>query len=94
MTLEGRVTGPWAKECDRAYRSVASSLGSRKLRIDLRGVTHVDESGKRLLGEIHQRTGADFVADTPMTKYFAQQARGLGQDHSKREAGDERTLWF
>jgi hypothetical protein len=86
MTLEGRVSGPWVAECDKTYRSIASSLGSRKLRIDLRGVTNLDESGKRLLGEIHQKCGADFVADTPMTKYFAQQARAQARHDSKEEA--------
>jgi hypothetical protein len=86
MTLEGRVSGPWVAECDKTYRSIASSLGSRKLRIDLRGVTNMDEGGKRLLGEIYRRTEADFVADTPMTKYFAQQARAQAQHDSKEEA--------
>ena len=86
MRLEGRVSGPWVAECDKAYRSIASSLGSKKLRIDLRGVTNLDDNGKRLLGEIHQRTGADFVADTPMTKYFAQQAQAKAQPDSKEEA--------
>ncbi len=86
MRLEGRVSGPWVAECDRTYRSIVSSLGSRKLRVDLRGVTHVDASGKHLLGEIHQTSQAEFIADTPMTKYLAQQARALGQDDSKGEA--------
>lgn len=80
------MTGPWVGECDRTYRSVVSSLGAKKLRVDLRGVTHVDQSGKQLLGEIHRSTGADFLADTPMTKYFAQEARGQGQNGSKGEA--------
>jgi anti-anti-sigma regulatory factor len=86
MRLEGRVTGPWVRECDKAYRSIASSLESKKLRVDLRGVTHMDASGKELLREIRQRSGAEFIADTPMTKYFAQQALGLRQHNSKREA--------
>jgi hypothetical protein len=85
VRLEGRLTGPWVTECDRSYRSLVSSLGSKKLRFDLRGVTHLDASGRQLLGEIYRKTGADFLADTPMTKYFAEEARGQGRDGSKEE---------
>jgi hypothetical protein len=31
-------------------------------------------TGRRLLAEIHAKTGAEFLADTPMTKYFAEEA--------------------
>jgi hypothetical protein len=43
--------------------------------VDLRGVMYVDETGRKLLAEIHGRTGAEFVADTPLTKHFAEEAR-------------------
>jgi len=85
VRLDGRVAGPWVNECDRTCRALFASLGSKKLRVDLRGVTHVDASGRRLLGEIHRKTGAMFLADTPMTKYFAQEAQGQGQSGQKEE---------
>ena len=44
---------------------------SKKLVVDLCGVIHMDSEARRLLAEIHKRTGADLLADTPMTKYFA-----------------------
>ena len=34
----------------------------------------MDAAGRHLLAEIHDKTGADFLADTPMTKYFAEEA--------------------
>jgi hypothetical protein len=38
----------------------------------------MDAAGRHLLAEIHAKTGADFLADTPMTKYFAEEAmRGI-----------------
>jgi len=85
VRLDGRVAGPWVQECDRTCRAVLASLGTKKLRVDLRGVTHVDASGRQLLGEIHRRTGAMFLADTPMTKYFAQEAQGQRQNGQKEE---------
>jgi hypothetical protein len=43
--------------------------------VDLRGVMYVDGTGRDLLAEIHAKTGAEFVADTPLTKHFAEEAR-------------------
>jgi hypothetical protein len=36
---------------------------------------HMSADGRRILAEIHKQTGADFIADTPLTKYFAREAR-------------------
>jgi ABC-type transporter Mla MlaB component len=75
LQLEGRATGTWVPEINRAWQQIDSSLGSRKLRVDLNGVTHMDRDAKALLAEIHRVTGAEFLANTPLTKYFAEEAR-------------------
>ena len=80
LKLEGRVTGPWVSEFDRTWRSLAPSLESKKLVVDLCGVIHMDSEARRLLAEIHKKTGADFLADTPMTKYFADEARRRSEE--------------
>ena len=85
MRLEGRLTGLSVKECGRTCRSVLVTLGSRTLQVDLRGVTHVDASGRELLGEIHRSAGATFLADTPMTKYFAREAQHQSQNGKNEE---------
>ena len=76
LTLEGRVAGPLVDELVRVSRSLAASIGSKKLLVDLCGVTHMDLNGRQVLADLHRSTGADFVADTPMTKYFAEEAKG------------------
>jgi hypothetical protein len=75
LKLEGRVVGPWVKEFEGAWRSLAQSLGSKHLLVDLSGVTYMGAEARDLLAAIHSETGADFVADSPMTKYLAEQAR-------------------
>ena len=75
LRLEGRVVGPWVDELERAWRSLAASLGSKKLFFDLCGVTYMDTAGQRILADIHKGSSAKFLADTPMTKYFAAQAQ-------------------
>jgi len=75
LRLDGRVVGPWVNELDRAWRSLAGGLGSKKLVVDLCGISHMGLNGRQVLADIHKGTGADFLADTPMTKYFAAEAR-------------------
>jgi anti-anti-sigma regulatory factor len=74
LKIEGKILGPQFLELSRAWQELAPTLGARKLCVDLRGVTHVDDRGLNLLSEIHDQTGAEFLADTPLTKYFADEA--------------------
>jgi len=75
LKLEGRITGPWVAELDRAWRSLGSSLGERKLCVDLCGVTYIDREGRRILAEMYRQTQAQFETDTPLAEYFAEEAR-------------------
>ncbi|HYL09563.1 MAG TPA: hypothetical protein VEU31_02405 [Candidatus Acidoferrales bacterium] len=74
IKLEGRIAGPWVEELKRVWASLASVLDSKKLSLDLREVTFADPAGRQLLSEIYSNTRADFLADTPMTKFFAEEA--------------------
>lgn len=84
VQLEGKIAGPWVEEFSRTWRSLAPSLGSKELHLDLRGVTFVDAKGRQLLREIYQKTGASFLADSPLTQYFAEDAR-----QESRKGGEE-----
>ncbi|MFY9729094.1 MAG: hypothetical protein WBQ04_17315 [Candidatus Acidiferrales bacterium] len=53
--------------------------------VDICGVTHADLDGRRTLADIHRATGAEFVADTPMTKYFAAEAQRKTKKDTKEE---------
>ena len=75
IKLEGRISGPWTTELGRVWQEFAPSLGSRKLSVDLSGLAFVDAGGAEILREIHQKTCADFIADSPLTKHFAEQAK-------------------
>jgi len=44
----------------------------------------MDLDGRRVLADIHKVTGADFLADTPMTKYFAAEARRKKKDTKEK----------
>jgi anti-anti-sigma regulatory factor len=74
IQLEGKISGAWVDELGRAWRSLAPSLGSKELHLDLRGVAFVDAGGRQLLRNIYQKTNACFLADSPLTRYFADEA--------------------
>ena len=48
--LEGRIAGEWVDELERAWLEEAGR--SKCLKVDLTGVTFVDEEGKKLLGRM------------------------------------------
>ena len=85
ILLEGKIVGPWVEEFKRVWRSLERSAGGKQLRLDLRGVAFVDEQGRRLLQEIYQETKASFLANSPLTHYFAE--RGHATEILSRNEG-------
>jgi anti-anti-sigma regulatory factor len=74
IKLEGKVVGPWVEELNHTWHSLASSVGSKKLQLDLSAVAFIDSRGRQLLREIYQKTNASFLTDSPLTRYFAEDA--------------------
>jgi anti-anti-sigma regulatory factor len=85
--IEGKIAGPSVSALDQAWRDSEASLEQRKLLVDLRGVTYVDGAGRKLLAEISEATGAVFVGDTPLTKYFAEEAQKAFERDLNTELG-------
>jgi hypothetical protein len=75
LKVEGRVVGPWAAELGKTWRGLWALCKQPTLQLDLRGVTYVDSNGARILREIVRSTGAEVFADSPLTQYFANQAK-------------------
>ena len=75
LKVEGKLVGPWALELDRIWRDLCASARHKSLLLDLRGLSFVDSNGIRILREIVGATGADVFADSPLTQYFANQAK-------------------
>jgi hypothetical protein len=75
LKVEGRIVGPWTAELDRTWHSLGPSLGGKKLSIDLREVSYIDREGRGILADIYRQTHAQFEANSPLTEYFAEEAR-------------------
>jgi hypothetical protein len=74
IQLEGRLAGPWVSELEQTWWYLSPSLGRKQLVLDLREVTFADPAGRELLIRIFDRSHNRFLADTPLTKYLAEQA--------------------
>jgi hypothetical protein len=74
MKIEGKLTGSQVNELRRAWYGAAPSLGCRTLVIDVHDLIFMDRAGLDFLSEIYLQTGAQFHADTPLTRYFAEEA--------------------
>ena len=70
--LEGRLAGPWVQVLEECWQSALASQREPILRVDLTGVTFIDEAGKACLAALH-RQGAEFVtADCLMKAIVAE----------------------
>jgi ABC-type transporter Mla MlaB component len=85
LKVEGKLAGAQVPELRRAWDDLRATMGPRRLVVDLCGLTHVDGTGRSLLAEIYAGTGAEFVADTPLSKYFAKQATKGSDEHDPSE---------
>jgi ABC-type transporter Mla MlaB component len=68
--LEGKLTGDWVKEFERCWICAKHIEPGTQFKIDLSGVSSVDERGKALLGSMVSE-GAELVADNPMVTSLA-----------------------
>lgn len=85
MKIEGKLSGLQVPELRRAWMELAPSLAEKHLLVDLRDVTFVDSTGRSLLADIYAGSSAQFLADTPLTKYFAEQAQqNVSSDSNSR----------
>lgn len=57
MKLEGRLVGPWVTELQQLWETIRDSEEHGNFRVDLKGVTSIDERGKALLRQIHKQDG-------------------------------------
>jgi len=88
MQIEGKIAGRQVAELNRAWREAEPVFEESKLVLDIRGITYLDDNALSLLAEIFAKTRAEFVADTPLTKYFAEQAvRGLQPENGNLREG-------
>ncbi len=69
LHVSGRLADPWVEELEKTWRESRTKL------VDLRAVSFVDPSGRRLLQRMH-REGASFLASGLLIQEFVDQVTG------------------
>ncbi len=72
--LEGRLAGPWLRELEACWQSTLAHQRKPILRVDLTGVTFIDDAGKACLAAMHCQ-GAELVAADCLTKEIVAEIR-------------------
>jgi hypothetical protein len=65
--LEGRLGGPWVRVLLECWESTLARRRQAILRVDLTGVTSIDDAGRTCLAAIH-RQGAEFITADCLTQ--------------------------
>jgi len=67
IKLEGRLAGLWVTELEKSWNAIRAKNDTERARVDLQGVTYVDDCGKQLLQRMYQQ-GGTLIASGCMTK--------------------------
>ena len=84
IKVEGRLSGPYVAELDRTWRGLEPTLCTKRLSVDLCGLTGVDDAGKQLLAEMYRKTRAEFIARSVLTEFYAEQDRQQGRNQANQ----------
>jgi hypothetical protein len=76
--VEGRLTGPWVLELERAWAGV-SATASVPVEVDLTAVSFIGDDGKALLNRIWQQ-GAVLLANGCCTGHIVNEITGSRPD--------------
>jgi len=69
--LEGKLAGDWVRELERCWTCAKRTEPGMRFKVDLNGVSFVDEKGKALL-ESMVSEGVELLANNPMMTSLAQ----------------------
>jgi len=83
IQLEGRLAGPWLRELEECWKSTLADPRTSILRVDLAGVTFIDDAGKSCLAAMY-RQGAELIAADCLTKEIVAEIR---EGRAEQQAG-------
>ena len=67
LLLEGKLSGPWVAELERAFSDSKSTSVGRPIVLDLSGLVRADAAGRSLLEALH-REGVKFENSSPLAR--------------------------
>jgi anti-anti-sigma regulatory factor len=90
LIVEGKLIAPWADELTSEYTKVKENLDGRKLVVDLRGVSAVNQDGESVLLQL-MREKVEFDCGVFMKEVLRELARQ--SDGNRQHPGDHSPHW-
>jgi hypothetical protein len=84
LQLEGRLAGPAVIEAERCWQVACAENPGRPRRLDLRGVTFLDQEGKSFLNRVFQQ-GANFLSSGCLTRAYVEEITRSGQQCAEKK---------
>ena len=84
LKVEGNLREPWVAELERCWRSTCATRPAKRVRVELKDVSFVDDRGKVLLTEMAYN-GAELVATGLMMNAILEDIATVGASHSNRQ---------
>jgi hypothetical protein len=81
LKVEGSLREPWVGELERSWRTTCATRPAKRVRVELKDVSFVDDRGKVLLTEM-AHNGAELVATGLMMNAVLQDIAPVGMSHS------------
>jgi ABC-type transporter Mla MlaB component len=85
LRVEGKLIAPWTTELEKEWQALAKTLANKTLCLDIRNATFVDQKGLELLAKIIRVANTNVLADTPLTRQFAEQARQIESSPERKK---------
>ena len=82
VVIEGTLIEPWMAELRNSWQAAKTDLQGRKLVLDLKNVTRIDDEGESALSELVQE-GTSFSSCGVLTKYLLQQQARKNKESTK-----------
>lgn len=67
LIVEGKLSGDWVNALEKCWLDARTDPGDERIRVDLSGVSYIDEKGRHLLKNMF-RNGAQLRATGVMTR--------------------------
>ena len=84
LRIEGKLITPWTMELESVWQNVIDSLNARRLLLDIRNTTSIDAGGFECLARIAQGAKAGILADSPLTRQFADRVQQMKVSQKER----------
>lgn len=85
LRIEGKLIAPWTQELEKAWQILAGTLHTRTVCLDIRNAMFIDQNGLAILRRIIKAANTTVLADSPLTRQFAEQARQTESNQERKQ---------